>query len=140
MENDLEEKLSRWLENEFHVETESVSSKEKFLQSLRKPHNTRKRVLIWSQQDSLAPEVTRPSSKKTSGKSYLIPDVFPDSHPGSRLCGLRGKLGITQAEMAKRLGIAQHHISEMENRKRQISVDMAKRIGSEFGVSYKIFL
>jgi DNA-binding XRE family transcriptional regulator len=71
---------------------------------------------------------------------YSIEEVFPDASPGMMLRGLRGKEEITQTELAKRLGISQHHVSEMENNKRKIGVDMAKRIGNEFKVPYKAFL
>jgi plasmid maintenance system antidote protein VapI len=42
--------------------------------------------------------------------------------------------------MAEKLGIRQHHISEMEKGARSISVEMAKRIGKTFDISYKVFL
>ncbi len=67
-------------------------------------------------------------------------EVFPNSHPGSRLRGLRAREGITQKQMAEQLGIRQHHISEMEKGTRPISVDMAKRISQTFNISYKVFL
>ncbi|MDL2260391.1 helix-turn-helix domain-containing protein [Deltaproteobacteria bacterium OttesenSCG-928-K17] len=72
----------------------------------------------------------------------LIPaeEVFPNSHPGSRLRGLRTREGITQKQMAEALNIRQHHISEMEKGTRSISLDMAKRIGETFNTSYKVFL
>jgi transcriptional regulator with XRE-family HTH domain len=56
------------------------------------------------------------------------------------LRGLRGKEELTQAEFAKRLGISQHHVSEMENDKRAIGDDMARRIAEKFKVPYKMFL
>ncbi|MDR1310215.1 MAG: helix-turn-helix domain-containing protein [Deltaproteobacteria bacterium] len=62
-------------------------------------------------------------------------EVFPTSHPGSRLRGLRGREGLSQRSMAERLGIRQHHISEMEKGTRAISVDMAKKIGRTFDIS-----
>jgi DNA-binding XRE family transcriptional regulator len=67
-------------------------------------------------------------------------EVFPDAHPGMALQGLRVKEDLTQAELASRLGVKQHRISEMETGKRPISIEMAKRIGSEFNISYKVFL
>jgi DNA-binding XRE family transcriptional regulator len=71
---------------------------------------------------------------------YSIEEVFPEATPGMMLRGLRGKEEMTQAEFAKRLGISQHHISEMENNKRTIGIDMAKRIAEAFKVPYKMFL
>jgi plasmid maintenance system antidote protein VapI len=42
--------------------------------------------------------------------------------------------------MAEKLGLRQHHISEMERGTRPISLDMAKRISKTFNISYKVFL
>ena len=44
-------------------------------------------------------------------------EVFADSHPGSRLYGLRVREGLTPKSLADKLGIRQHHISEMEKGK-----------------------
>jgi DNA-binding XRE family transcriptional regulator len=71
---------------------------------------------------------------------FTSEEVFPEAHPGLALQGLRVKEDLTQAELASRLGVKQHRISEMETGKRAISVEMAKRIGSEFNIFYKVFL
>lgn len=71
---------------------------------------------------------------------FSAEEVFPNSHPGSRLRGLRTREGITQKQMAEALDIRQHHVSEMEKGTRTISVDMAKRISKTFNISYKVFL
>ena len=62
-------------------------------------------------------------------------EVFPDGCPAMALRGLRGKEDLTQAELA-----AQNAISEMESGKRPISTTMAKRLGEEFNLPYKVFL
>ena len=67
-------------------------------------------------------------------------EVFPDGCPAMALRGLRGKEDLTQAELAARLGVSQNAISEMENGKRPISTKMAKRLGEEFNLPYKVFL
>lgn len=67
-------------------------------------------------------------------------EVFPNANPAMMLRGLRGKEGITQVELAERLGISQNMISDMESGKRNISVNMAKRIGETFHIPYKLFL
>lgn len=59
---------------------------------------------------------------------------------GLALRGLRARENLTQKALAERLNIAQHHISEMENKKRSIGKEMARRLAKEFNVSYKIFL
>ena len=66
--------------------------------------------------------------------------VFPEGHPGLSLRGLRTREGITQRELAARLGLRQHHVSEMEKGVRPITLEMAKRIGGAYNVSYKVFL
>ncbi len=67
-------------------------------------------------------------------------EVFPDANPAMMLRGLRGKEDITQAELAERLGISQNMVSDMESGKRNISVNMARRISKAFHVPYKMFL
>ena len=67
-------------------------------------------------------------------------EVFPDASPAMALRGLRGKEGITQEELAQKLGIRQNMVSDMESGKRSISVKMAKRIAETFSVPYKLFV
>ena len=67
-------------------------------------------------------------------------EVFPDGCPAMALRGLRGKEDLTQAELAARLGVSQNAISEMESCKRPSSTKMAKRLGEEFNLPYKVFL
>ena len=71
---------------------------------------------------------------------YSIEEVFPEGNPAMALRGLRTKEGITQKQLAERLGITQTRVSEMETGVRPISVDMAKRIAEAYGTSYKVFL
>ncbi len=71
---------------------------------------------------------------------FSIEEVFPDSHPGTALKGLRMREELTQEEMAKRLSIPQSHLSAMEKGKRPITLSMAKRIEDAFGMGYKAFL
>lgn len=67
-------------------------------------------------------------------------EVFPNVNPAMMLRGLRGKEGLTQVELAERLGIGQNMVSDMESGKRNISVNMARRISETFHVPYKLFL
>lgn len=70
---------------------------------------------------------------------YAFEDVFPDVHPGKVVRGLRVKEDITQEELAKRLGIAQTRVSEIESGKRPISRNMAKKLGEAFNMSPRAF-
>jgi len=88
-------------------------------------------------------ELVRPAARpvnEAGEELYSAREVFPESSPGNRLRGLRTREGITQKELARVLGIRQHHVSEMEKGVRSISKDMAKRIGESYKVSYKVFL
>ena len=60
--------------------------------------------------------------------------------PGAALIGARGKECVTQRELSKMTGIPQRHISEMENGKRPIGKEMAKKLGKALSISYKVFL
>jgi len=67
-------------------------------------------------------------------------EMFPDGCPAMALRGFRGKMELTQIELADRLGVSQNVISEMESGKRPISVRIAKKLEKEFNVPYKAFL
>lgn len=59
---------------------------------------------------------------------------------GSLLRGLRTREGLSQLEFAKKLHITQPNLSSMENGKRPIGKDIAKRIEKIFGTDYRYFL
>lgn len=67
-------------------------------------------------------------------------EVFPDSHPGKILKGLRAREDLTQAQLAEKIGLRPHHISEMEHGKRVIGKEMARRLAKALNTSYKMFL
>jgi len=71
---------------------------------------------------------------------YSIEEVFPDAHPGKVVHGFRVRDGITQVELANRMGIKQHRISEIETGKRPITIEMAKRLAQFFDTDYRVFL
>jgi transcriptional regulator with XRE-family HTH domain len=66
--------------------------------------------------------------------------VFPNLHPGSAIRGLRLREGLTQEQLAQRLGIKRNNLSEMENGKRPIGKNMAKRLAETLHTNYKVFL
>ena len=67
-------------------------------------------------------------------------DIAKYSEPGLVLRGSRAKEKLTQKELAKTIGVSQHHISEMENGKRPIGKEMAKRFAEFFKTDYRAFL
>ncbi|HEX2769673.1 MAG TPA: helix-turn-helix transcriptional regulator [Geobacteraceae bacterium] len=48
--------------------------------------------------------------------------------------GGRDKKGLTQKQLAEMTGIAQHHISEMENGKRPIGKETAKKLAKALNI------
>jgi len=54
--------------------------------------------------------------------------------------GIRSREGLTQNEFAKSLKIQQANVSAMENGRRPIGKELAKKISKKFKVDYRIFL
>jgi hypothetical protein len=71
-------------------------------------------------------------------------DAYPEYSEGQlsgkALAGVRYREGLTQIQLSEMTGIPQRHISEMENGKRPIGKEMAKRLGKVLNISYKVFL
>ncbi len=71
-------------------------------------------------------------------------DAYPECNEaeliGKALAGARYREGLTQTRLAELTGVPQRHISEMENGKRPIGKEMAKRLGKALNISYKVFL
>lgn len=84
--------------------------------------------------------------KVTSDDQYTsVDDLFSDltqksGELGVLLKGLRYREGLSQIEFAKKLNISQTNLSAMENGKRSIGKELAKRIAEFFKLDYRIFL
>jgi len=62
------------------------------------------------------------------------------TEPGLALRGARSREDLTQKELADKLGILPHHVSEMEHGKRPISKKMAHKLAEVLDVNCKVFL
>ncbi len=87
------------------------------------------------------------SSNETSddNDTVSVEEVFADlinkyGKSGALLRGARHKEGLNQVEFAKIIGISQKTLSAMENGRRTIDKEIAKRIADKFGFDYRIFL
>lgn len=63
-----------------------------------------------------------------------------DNEPGTYLAGARHREGLTQRQLAEKSGIPQRHISEMENGKRSIGKENARRLAAAMNADYRAFL
>lgn len=71
----------------------------------------------------------------------VLPELTdPAQRAAALLRGSRYKDGMTQVELADILGIRQSHLSEMENARRPIGKNMARRLGELFACDYRLFL
>jgi DNA-binding XRE family transcriptional regulator len=73
-------------------------------------------------------------------KLSSVKKAFPDFGPATILNGARLTFELTQKQLADRLGIKPHHISEMETGKRPISRKMAVKLGKLFDMPPKTFI
>lgn len=70
-------------------------------------------------------------------------DEFPGGSvvvPGLVLAGQRKKRSLTQTALSEASGIPQRHISEMENGKRSIGKQNARKLARALGTDFRIFL
>jgi DNA-binding XRE family transcriptional regulator len=71
---------------------------------------------------------------------YSPEEVFGPSSPGTAVRGYRLREGLTQAALAKGLGVTRSVVSDMENGRRPVSGAMARKLGAFFKTEYKMFL
>jgi hypothetical protein len=69
-----------------------------------------------------------------------FPDLTDSELPGVSLRGARHREGLTQVELSHLSGIPQRHLSEMENGKRVIGKNRARKLAELLDVDYRIFL
>jgi len=78
-----------------------------------------------------------------SERDYTIDEVFPEYIGKDQQTAIRAyryRENLTQRQLADLTSIPQRHISEMENGKRPIGKELAKRLGKALNVDYKAFL
>jgi DNA-binding XRE family transcriptional regulator len=76
-------------------------------------------------------------------RTYTIAEVFPEyigKEQQVALRAYRSRENLTQRQLAELTGIPQRHISEMENGKRVIGKELAKRLAKALKADYKVFL
>lgn len=109
-----------------------------------KKHHTEVANIVWHGNQYQVP-MNIMEKFKVDEKTLSIDDVFGDiidecGEAAALLKGLRHRENLTQVEFAEKISITQANLSAMENGKRTIGKDIAKRIAKTFNVDYRYFL
>ncbi len=75
--------------------------------------------------------------------TFTLEEVFPELAGKEKqvyLRGIRYREDLTQKQLADLAGIPQRHISEMENGKRPIGKENAKKLAKVLNADYRMFL
>jgi hypothetical protein len=76
-------------------------------------------------------------------RNYTVAEVFPEYAGKGQQVAIRAyryRENLTQRQLSVLTLIPQRHISEMENGKRPIGKEMAKRLSKALKADYKVFL
>jgi DNA-binding XRE family transcriptional regulator len=88
-------------------------------------------------------EVARELGASETTDDLTIEEVFPElltNRAGVSLRGLRYREDISQRRLSELTGIPQRHLSEMENGKRVIGKETARKLADALHADYRIFL
>ena len=111
-----------------------------------KKHPTKKAIMVvWRNTKYAIPMNVLNKYKVEDTNSKTIDEAFGEligkhTKAGASLKGLRAKENLTQIAFAKKLNITQQNLSAMENGRRNIGKEMAKRIAKKFKMDYRLFL
>jgi DNA-binding XRE family transcriptional regulator len=116
------------------------------MQEHTKKHPTDERVtVVLSVSRSKLPLLQQYVESLEEGKerTYTIEEMFPEylgREQEVALRAYRNREGLTQKKLAGLTGIPQHHISEMENGKRCIGKERAKKLAEALHCDYRRLL
>jgi addiction module HigA family antidote len=80
------------------------------------------------------------TSTTINEKVTMIPKNRPPTHPGVLIQDTIQELGITQVEIAKRLGIPLQRLNTIVKGKRGVTADTALRLSKVFGTTPELWL
>jgi DNA-binding XRE family transcriptional regulator len=111
---------------------------------MKKRHIENTASITWHGSHYLVP-IEVMEQYKIEEETLSIEDVFGElidenGEPGLLLKGLRNREGLTQVKFAELINVTQANLSAMENGKRSIGKEIAKRIEAKFGIDYRLFL
>ena len=83
----------------------------------------------------------KPALPPVEERDWLtIEEAFPSFHAGDSLRGARYREDVSQRQLAKLTGVSVQNISAMENGRRPIGKDMAKRFAKILNVDWRLLL
>lgn len=84
--------------------------------------------------------IQQETSTKPEKEWLTTKEVFPDFHAGHALRGARYREDVSQRQLAKLTGVSVQNISAMENGRRPIGKDMAKRFAKVLNTDWRLLL
>jgi plasmid maintenance system antidote protein VapI len=82
------------------------------------------------------PQPARPPEKEW----YSVEETFPDYHAGRSLRGARYRENISQRQLSQLTGVSVQNLSAMENGRRPIGKEMAKRLAKVLNTDWRLLL
>jgi len=83
----------------------------------------------------------KPALPPVEERDWLtIEEGFPNFHAGDTLRGVRYREDVSQRQLAKLTGISVQNISAMENGRRPIGKETAKKLAAVLNTDYRVFL
>jgi DNA-binding XRE family transcriptional regulator len=89
---------------------------------------------------SVAPAATESRKEAPEKEWYTIEELFPQSAPGRALRAYRNREDMTQKQTAEAAGISVQNLSHMENGRRPIGKEMAKRLAKVLNTDWRLLL
>lgn len=86
----------------------------------------------YADSDRVPAEAVHRAARQRHGADYQTPGYY--------LRLYRQRADLTQAALAKKIAVLQHHLSEMEHNKRPIGKAMAKKLARVLDCEYRKFL
>ena len=86
----------------------------------------------YQENEGVSASVVHAEARERHGEAYRTPGYY--------LRLYRHRAGLTQARLAERGGLRQHHLSEMEHNKRPIGKVTAQRLAEVLGCDYRRLL
>lgn len=95
--------------------------------------------------DRIKKYVARIEPEEGNEGSITADEYFTKYFPGETkeavaLRGARGREDLTQKQLSEMTGIPQRHLSEMENGRRTIGKERAKKLAAALHCDYRLFL